>query len=151
MKTSLIAAYLAAGLCVNAVAADFSSYSTEELLDMRGTVPVEERADFKTELQSRISVMTPEEKATYDIGNQKGQSAGQAGTMKQEQVQTRTRTSLQEGEGEQFKAQIREQKRLQERSRKDQMNQMNQMQQRQQMQQMHQMPRTKDTDTQGRR
>lgn len=149
MKTSLITAFLAAGLCTNAVAADFSSYSTEELLEMRGTVPVDERTDFKTELQSRITVMTPEEKALYNIGNKKGQGTDQAGTMKQEQVQTRTRSS--EGEGAQLKTQIREQKRLQDRSQKDQMNQMNQMQQMQQMQQLHQMPRTKDMDTQGKR
>jgi len=110
MKTFLIAASLAAGLSVNAFAADSSSYSTQE-------------------------------KARYEVGNQKGQDGSQAGTMKQDQVQTRTRTSLQEGEGEQLKTQVREQKRLQERSQTDQMHQMNQMQQ---------MHRTKVTDTQGR-
>ncbi len=117
MKTFLIAASLAAGLSVNAVAADFSSYSTEE-------------------------------KAQYEVGNQKGQGGSQAGIMKKEQVQTRTRTSLQEGGGEELKTQAREQKRLQERSQTDQMNQTNQMQQMEQMQQMH---RTSGTDTQGRR
>ena len=116
MKTFLIAASLAAGLSVNAFAADSSSYSTQE-------------------------------KARYEVGNQKGQDGSQAGTMKQDQVQTRTRTSLQEGEGEQLKTQVREQKRLQERSQTDQMHQMNQMQQMEQMEQMH---RTKVTDTQGR-
>lgn len=105
MKTFLIAASLAAGLSVNAVAADSS-----------------------------------EEKARYEVGNQKGQDGSQSGTMKQDQVQTRTRTSLQEGEGEQL---IREQKRLQERSQTDQMHQMNQIQQ---------MHRTKGTtNTQGKR
>jgi hypothetical protein len=147
MKTFLIAASLAAGLCVNAVAADFSSYSTEELLDMRGSVPIEERSDFKAELHDRISVMTPEEKARYEVGNRKGQDGSQSEVMKKEQVQKRTQTSLQEGEdeAEELKTQVREKKRLQDRSQIDQMNQMNQMNRMQQMQ------RTKETDTQGRR
>lgn len=126
MKTFFIAVSLAAGLCASAVAADFSSYSTEELLDMRGTVPVEDRVDFKAELQDRISVMTPEEKALYEVGNQKGQ-------------------------GEQLKTQLREQKRLQDRSQADQMNQMKQMNQMNKMNQMQQMHRTSGTDTQGKR
>ena len=121
MNKLLLASSLAASLCIGAFAADFSTYTTEELLEMRGTVPVEDRADFKTELQDRISVMTPDEKALYDIGSRQGQggfgdrlqdgsgdgrmnqgaSRGGAGDsiMLQQRVQQRVQDRLRDGSG----------------------------------------------------
>jgi len=68
MKKLTIVAGLALVLGMSLSATDFSSYSTQELLDMKGSVAVEDRADFRNEMQDRISNMTPEERATYDIG-----------------------------------------------------------------------------------
>ena len=52
------------------VATDFSSMTTEELINLRGTVAVEDRADFRAEMQSRVSSMTAEERTSFRASRQ---------------------------------------------------------------------------------
>ena len=78
MKRVILAAILAAG-ALNAT--DFSSMSTEDLVSMRGTVTTEEQADFRAELQSRVSSMTTDEREELGVTpgvNAKGESRGVA-------------------------------------------------------------------------
>ena len=44
------------------MATDYSSLSTEELLEMRGSVPAEEQEAFRSEMQSRMQSLSPEER-----------------------------------------------------------------------------------------
>ncbi|MGD2062126.1 MAG: hypothetical protein PVF51_00945 [Nitrospirota bacterium] len=60
-------------------AADYSSYSTDELMALRGTLrdaPAEEREQFRTEVQKRIQEMSPEELAAYGFGPRAGMGSG---------------------------------------------------------------------------
>jgi hypothetical protein len=57
------------------VAADYSSMSTDELMGLKGSVAPEDRAAFQAEMKSRVSSMSPEERASYGIGNN-GQGLG---------------------------------------------------------------------------
>ena len=78
MKRIILAAILAAG-ALNAT--DFGSMSTEDLVSMRGTVATQEQADFRAELQSRVSSMTTDEREELGItpgANAKGESHGEA-------------------------------------------------------------------------
>jgi len=63
---------LAAGVYA---ATDFSSMSTEQLSAMRGTVATEERAAFQAEMQSRMSQLSPADRAALGVG-QRGAAAG---------------------------------------------------------------------------
>jgi Ca2+-binding EF-hand superfamily protein len=65
-KTVLTLGFLTLAL----VATDFSSMTTEELINLRGTVAVEDRADFRAEMQSRVSTMTAEEQASFQSSRQ---------------------------------------------------------------------------------
>lgn len=58
------------GLCVvvSLYGVDYTSMSTDELMSLRGSVPAQEREAFKSAVQSRVSSMSPEEKATYNVG-----------------------------------------------------------------------------------
>lgn len=52
----------------SAIAADYSSYSTEDLANMRGTMQnatIEERNAFHTEWQKRLQSMSLEERQKY--------------------------------------------------------------------------------------
>jgi hypothetical protein len=71
-KKFLLTTVLALGLSSALSASDYSSYTTEELIEMKGTVPVEEREQFRAELKHRFELMTPDERAQYDIGQQLG-------------------------------------------------------------------------------
>jgi len=54
------------GLLASAAwAADFSHMSTEEMMKMRGSVPVDDRPAFREEMQKRMQSMTPEERQKY--------------------------------------------------------------------------------------
>jgi len=64
MKRLALAAVLMAGI-LNAT--DFASMTTEELVNLRGTVAPEEIEAFKSELQSRVSTMTTEEREELGI------------------------------------------------------------------------------------
>jgi len=65
-RTVLAIGFLTLGL----MATDFSSMTTEELIALRGTVAVEDRADFRAEMQSRMATMTPEEQAAFTASRQ---------------------------------------------------------------------------------
>ena len=59
--------------------ADYSSYSTQELAAMRGTLrnaSPEERAAFRQEWQKRMQNMTPEERAQYMNSAPRGRGQG---------------------------------------------------------------------------
>ncbi len=57
-KIFLATIFMAGMLC----ATDFTSMSTQDLLNLRGTVSAENQASFRNELQSRVSTMTTEER-----------------------------------------------------------------------------------------
>ena len=60
-------------------ATDYSSMSTEELAKIRGTLreaSVEERNAFRTEWQSRMQQLTPEERQQYGVGSGAGSRFG---------------------------------------------------------------------------
>jgi len=82
MKRLIIMALLASG----AWAADFSHMSTEEMMNMRGTVPVDDRPTFQQEMQKRMQSMTPQERQKYKgmgQGMGMGQGSGMGMGMKQ--------------------------------------------------------------------
>jgi Ca2+-binding EF-hand superfamily protein len=56
-KTVLTLGLLTLGL----MATDFASMTTEELIDLRGTVSVDEQADYRTEMLSRVDSMSSDE------------------------------------------------------------------------------------------
>lgn len=64
MKKILLAAMLATGILS---ATDFTSMSTEDLVGLKSKVAVQERAAFQVEMQSRVSTMSAEERATLGI------------------------------------------------------------------------------------
>jgi len=69
MRTMILTALIAGALMA---ATDFSSMSTQEMMEMRGTVDPSERGAFQQEMQARMQSMTPEERAQYGMGS-KGQ------------------------------------------------------------------------------
>ena len=77
MKRLIIIGLLISG----AWAADFSHMSTEEMMNMRGSVPVDDRPDFRQEMQKRMQNMTPEERQKYKGKDQCNGKKGQ-GTRK---------------------------------------------------------------------
>lgn len=87
-------------------AADFSSYTTEELIQMKGTIAVEDRDDFRVEMQSRFQAMTPEERAQYNVGRNlggqgqgQGNGLGQKGAMQYSGDGTQHRNTMKYGYG----------------------------------------------------
>ena len=66
------------GLLTSATwAADFSQMSTEEMMNMRGSVPVDDRPAFQQEMQKRMQSMTPQERQKYKrMGQSKGMRMG---------------------------------------------------------------------------
>ncbi len=61
--------------------ADFSGYTTEKLIEMRGTVAVEQRDAFRAEMKKRIKTMTPEQKELFMQSKQKRSGMGQGHGM----------------------------------------------------------------------
>jgi hypothetical protein len=53
-------------------AADYTSLTTDELNALKGTISPEDRDAFKSEMQSRMQSLTPEERATYRSSNGSG-------------------------------------------------------------------------------
>jgi intracellular sulfur oxidation DsrE/DsrF family protein/Ca2+-binding EF-hand superfamily protein len=66
-------------LVSGAFAADFSQMSTEEMMNMRGSVPVADRSVFQQEMQKRMQSMTPQERQKYKgmRGQGRGMGMGQ--------------------------------------------------------------------------
>ena len=52
-------------LTLSLMATDYSSMTTDELINLRGSVPTEDRADFRAEMQSRISTMSTDELVSF--------------------------------------------------------------------------------------
>ncbi|SFP01723.1 DUF1104 domain-containing protein [Hydrogenimonas thermophila] len=77
MQKLALALVFTAGL-LNAT--DFSSMTTEDLLNLKGSVPVEERDAFRTEMQSRISNMSADEKAALGVGQSRSSYGSANGT-----------------------------------------------------------------------
>ncbi|MEN8148038.1 MAG: DUF1104 domain-containing protein [Campylobacterota bacterium] len=57
--------WMTLALAAMVMAADYGHMSTEEMMHMRGNVPVEERAEFREEMQKRMQHMTPQERKKY--------------------------------------------------------------------------------------
>jgi len=73
---------IAIALLATAVwAADFTGYTTEQLISMRGTVPVQDRADFRAEMQKRMQTMTPQQRQLFmqSKKNRSGMGGGAGG------------------------------------------------------------------------
>ena len=71
--------FLALALPMAVMATDFTQMSTEELVGMRGTLSQDQRADFRAEMQKRMSQMTPQERQALMEklrGSRKGQGMG---------------------------------------------------------------------------
>ncbi len=66
MKVLIIIAAMIASL----YAIDFTHMSTEDMMHMRGNVPVDQRDDFRQEMQKRMQSMTPEERQKYGMQGQ---------------------------------------------------------------------------------
>ena len=83
MKRLIIIGLLASA----AWAVDFSHMSTEEMMKMRGSVPVDDRPAFREEMQKRMQSMSMEERQKYmqtkGMGMGKGIMAGGKNCMKQ--------------------------------------------------------------------
>ncbi len=62
MKKLSLAMFLAT---MSLMAADYSQLSMDELTELRSTVSVEDREDFRAEMQSRVEMMTPEDKTAF--------------------------------------------------------------------------------------
>lgn len=73
MKSLISIALLASGVW----AADFSHMSTEEMMNMRGSVPVADRPTFQQEMQKRMQSMTPLERQKYKGMKDQGMGMGQ--------------------------------------------------------------------------
>ncbi len=58
-----------AALACAAYATDFSQMSTEQLMKMRGNVPLAERSAFQQEMQKRMQTMSPQERQAYMQSN----------------------------------------------------------------------------------
>jgi Ca2+-binding EF-hand superfamily protein len=82
MKRLIIIGLLASA----AWAVDFSHMSTEEMMKMRGSVPVDDRPAFREEMQKRMQSMSMEERQKYmqtkGMGMGKGMMAGGKNCMK---------------------------------------------------------------------
>ena len=57
-------------------ATDFSQMSTEEMMNMRGSVPVADRPAFQEEMQKRMQSMTPQERQKYKGMRGRGMEQG---------------------------------------------------------------------------
>jgi hypothetical protein len=69
-------------LTLSLMATDFSSMTTDELINLRGTVALEDRADFKAEMQSRVATMSTEERASFRASRQSQGRQGNQGVSK---------------------------------------------------------------------
>jgi hypothetical protein len=84
----LVLAFLVLAFAIltgDALAADYSQYTTEELENMRGTMQDasrEEREAFRTEWQKRVQNMTPDERQKYMGRPDKSESQWGKGMMK---------------------------------------------------------------------
>jgi len=103
MKNGLIACFIVAlwmPLTATVAAEDFSSYSTEDLIQMRDQaryMSEEDRDAYRSERKSRMESMSQEERQAMRDGNASRRSRNMSGA---DQGQgTRTRSRLRDGSG----------------------------------------------------
>lgn len=74
MKKIISLCILAASLSFGA---DYSQMSTQEMQNMRGSVPIEDREAFRTEMQNRMKNMSQEERESFmKDGSKRGRGQG---------------------------------------------------------------------------
>ncbi len=79
MKKSIL---LASVLAMSLWAVDYSQMTTQQLIELRGSVPIEDRDAFRAEMQSRMQTMTAEEIAAFRASRQAtGMRMNQAGNQ----------------------------------------------------------------------
>ena len=61
-------------LTLSLMATDYSSMTNDELIKLRGSVATEDRADFRAEMQSRISTMSTDELVSFRASRRLSQS-----------------------------------------------------------------------------
>ena len=69
-------------LATSLLAVDYTAMSVDELSNLRGSVPSEDRDVFKSAFQEKMQYLTPEEKIQYSRGEGKG-----SGQMTQQKLQ----------------------------------------------------------------
>jgi len=103
MKTRVFAALAVAllmSLTASVAAEDYSSYSTEDLIQMRDQaryMSEEDKAAYRSERQSRMESMTQEERLAMRGDNESGKSRNMSGSDKGQGTKTRSR--LRDGSG----------------------------------------------------
>ncbi|MCK5110055.1 MAG: hypothetical protein KAQ94_00950 [Arcobacteraceae bacterium] len=75
-------------------AVDYTNMSVDELANLRGSVPAEDRDAFRSAFQEKTQYMSPEERMAYSKGQ--GQGNGQ---MTRQRNQTKTQQRLRDGSG----------------------------------------------------
>ena len=73
MKKLIIAISM---IAVSLMAVDYSQMTMDQLNDLRGTVAVEDREAFRSEMQSRVSLMTPDEQVQFRAERMANKGAG---------------------------------------------------------------------------
>ena len=87
-------------IAVSLFAVDYTSMSIDELANLRGSVPVEDRDAFKSAFQEKIQYLSPEEKIAYSRGKAQGDGTGEMiRQQNREQLQERTQQKLMDGSG----------------------------------------------------
>ena len=92
MKTINLIALLSL-VTLNVFAADYSTMTITEMQAMRGSVPVEDRAAFQAEMQTRVQAMTVEERQTFQASMKQNKFDLQNATGLK--VQNKTQTKIQ--------------------------------------------------------
>jgi hypothetical protein len=90
MKTLTILAVLGLATAYG-FATDYTIMTTTELQALRGTVAVEDRTAYQTEMKSRVALMTSEELAAFKETVKQNPVGTQIGTG----LKTQTRTQMQ--------------------------------------------------------
>ena len=70
-KIILISCLIAASV----FATDYSNMSTEEMMNLRGSVPSEDRDAFRSEMRSRVQNMSDDERSSFMQNRPQGQGS----------------------------------------------------------------------------
>jgi len=66
-------------LALSLWAVDYSQMTTEQLIELRGSVPTEDIDAFRAAMQSRLATMTPEERSAFTASRQANPAGMQSG------------------------------------------------------------------------
>ncbi len=78
----VIIALIGLGVTHVATATDYSSLSTDELIQMRSQMrdlPAQEQASFRNEMRSRVQAMSSEERSSFQQKNRQGSGTRSGG------------------------------------------------------------------------